>query len=158
MTTEISNADRIISNHVWFSTLPGFLPIPLLDVLAITGIQLDMIKQLCREYDVEYSAQRGKSITTALLSTVIGRVPAYTLRSALRRAPIIGWALGGVTMASFAGASTYATGAVFKEHFDKGGTLHTLDPENFRKFYRQQLKKGKEFVDELFDSKKAEDS
>ena len=144
------DVDQIIQNHVWFSILPGFLPIPILDIAAITGIQLDMIKQLCTEYKVDYNAQKGKSITTALLSTVLGRMPAYAVRSALKTIPVIGWALGGVTMATFAGASTFATGTVFKEHFDQGGTLHDLNPESFRKFYEKQLEDGKKLVDDLF--------
>jgi uncharacterized protein (DUF697 family) len=158
MTTQVKNADQIIKDHVWFSMVPGFLPIPVLDIAAITGIQLDMVKQLCRHYEIDYNAQRGKSITMALFSTIAGRMPAYALRTAFKTIPLVGWAIGGATMATFAGASTYATGAVFKEHFEEGGTLNNLDPESFRKFYRQQMEKGKELIDELFDSKKPEDS
>jgi uncharacterized protein (DUF697 family) len=42
-------ADEIIKNHVWFSTIPGWLPIPLIDLAAVTAVQIDMIKQLCEE-------------------------------------------------------------------------------------------------------------
>lgn len=154
MNKQVRNADQIILDHVWFSTVPGFVPVPLLDIAAITSIQLDMIKQLCRYYEVDYDAQKGKSIAMALASTVLGRMQAYALRSALKVVPVVGWALGGVTMATLAGASTYATGAVFKEHFEEGGTLNTLDPESFRKFYQQQMEKGKKLIDEWTSSGK----
>lgn len=146
---EIKSAEQIIRNHAWFSALPGFWPIPLIDIVTITAVQLDMVKQLCTFYGREYSEERGKSITTALISTTMGRIPGYMARSILKSIPGIGWVLGGISMSAFAGASTWATGMVFKEHFDQGGTLHDMNPENFKKFYKEQLEKGKAVLDNM---------
>jgi uncharacterized protein (DUF697 family) len=151
-------ADEIIKNHVWFSTIPGWLPIPLLDLAAVTAVQIDMIKQLCELYDKKYDSQRGKAVVLALFNTIGGRLPAYAIRSSLKSIPLIGWALGGASLALFAGASTYATGLVFKEHFDKGGTLKEMNPETFKEFYMKQFMKGKEVVEEVVeDMKKKEE-
>jgi len=136
-------ADEIISNHVWFSTVPGFLPIPIVDMIGITAVQLDMIKQLCRLYEKEYNEQRGKAIVTSITTSLMGRVSGYALRSALKRIPVVGWIAGGVSLSLFAASSTYSVGQVFKEHFDEGGTLKDLNPESFRKFYQQQFEEWK---------------
>lgn len=144
----VTPAEQIIKNHAWFSALPGFWPVPLVDIVTITAVQLDMVKKLCKLYGCEYSEERGKSITTALISTTLGRIPGYAARSLFKSVPGIGWVLGGISMAAFAGASTWATGMVFKEHFDQGGTLHDLNPENFKKFYKEQLDKAKALLDE----------
>jgi uncharacterized protein (DUF697 family) len=144
-------ADEIIKNHVWFSTIPGWLPIPLIDLAAVTAVQIDMIKQLCELYEKNYDSQRGKAVVLALFNTIGGRLPAYAIRSSLKSIPLVGWALGGASLAVFAGASTYATGLVFKEHFDKGGTLKEMNPETFKEFYKKQFMKGKEVVEEVLD-------
>ena len=147
---QVKNADQIIQNHSWFAALPGFFPVPVLDLAAITAIQLDMVKQLCRFYEIEYNEQRGKSITTALFSTLLGRMPAYMVRSAIKTIPVFGWVLGGITLSWFARASTYATGMVFKSHFEQGGTLNDLNPSNFKKFYKEQYDKGKAYLKDKF--------
>lgn len=150
---EIKSAEQIIKNHAWLSTAPGFLPIPFLDMIAISAIQVDMVKQLCHFYDRDYSEERGKTITLSLMSAFMGRVPGYLFRSLFKSVPGIGWALGGLSLSAFAMASTYATGAVFKEHFDQGGTLHDLNPENFKKFYNEQFEKAKEWVNKSLEVK-----
>ncbi len=149
-----TTADQIIKNHVWFSTIPGWLPIPLVDLAAVTAVQIDMIKQLCELYDKDYNSQKGKSVVLALFSTIGGRLPAYAIRSSLKSIPMIGWALGGASLAAFAGASTYATGVVFKEHFDQGGTLKDINPESFKEFYKKQFMKGKDIVEDVLEKDK----
>lgn len=144
----VTSAEQIIKNHAWFSALPGFWPVPLVDIVTITAVQLDMVKKLCKLYGCEYSEERGKSITTALISTTLGRIPGYAAKSLFKAIPGVGWVLGGISMAAFAGASTWATGMVFKEHFDQGGTLHDLNPENFKKFYKEQQDKAKTLLDD----------
>lgn len=155
MNTATSNqqADDIIRNHAWFSTVPGFTPVPLLDLLGITAVQLDMIRQLCRVYDKEYDEQKGKAIVLSLGGAMLSRIPGYAFRSAFKAVPLVGWALGGVSLSAFAAAGTYAVGAVFKEHFDQGGTLYNLNPENFRKFYREKVEEGKRLIEDWMKDK-----
>lgn len=150
---EIKSAEQIIKNHAWLSTAPGFLPIPFLDMIAISAIQVDMVKQLCTFYGKEYNEEKGKTITLALMSTFVGRIPGYLFRSLFKSVPGIGWALGGLSLSAFAMASTYATGQVFKEHFDQNGTLHDLNPENFQKFYKEQFEKAKVWVNKSLEVK-----
>lgn len=159
MSTATTNqqADDIIRNHAWFSTVPGFAPVPLLDLLGITAVQLDMIKQLCRIYEKEYDEQRGKAVVLSLGGAMLSRIPGYAFRSAFKAVPLVGWALGGVSLAAFAAAGTYAVGEVFKEHFDQGGALHDLNPESFRKFYREKWEEGKRMVEKLIERDKEEE-
>lgn len=140
------SADDIIYNHLWFSAVPGFIPVPLLDIVAISAVQLDLVKQLCHFYKEDYDEQRGKAIVMALTGSAMSRITGYSARAVLKTVPIVGWVLGGAAMSLFAASSTYAIGQVFKEHLDTGGTLHNLNPDAFRQFYMQQLDKGKDMV------------
>jgi uncharacterized protein (DUF697 family) len=146
-------ADDIIHNHLWFSAVPGFLPVPILDIVAISAVQLDLVKQLCIYYKQDYDIQRGKAIVMSLTGTALARISGYSARSILKTIPVVGWVLGGAAMSLFAISSTYAIGQVFKEHLDAGGTLHNLNPEAFRQFYMQQLEKGKEMMSKWLNKK-----
>ena len=39
--------------------IAGAIPVPLVDIAAVTAIQLDLIKELADHYDVDYSRERG---------------------------------------------------------------------------------------------------
>jgi uncharacterized protein (DUF697 family) len=49
-----ANSSSIIKSHVVGSMGGGAIPIPFIDVVAVTAIQLDMIKQLARFYSAYY--------------------------------------------------------------------------------------------------------
>ena len=142
-TIHQQTADTIIHNHVWFSAVPGFVPIPVLDVIGITAVQLDMVKQLCQHFECPYSEQKGKAIVMSFTGSILSRIPAYSMRSIVKTIPVVGWVLGGASLSAFAASSTYAVGQVFKEHLDKGGTLYDLNRENFKAFYKKQFDKGR---------------
>ena len=145
-----------IKEHVLFSMGVGAIPLPLLDIVAITAVQMDMIRQLCRTYGVDYHETRGKAAITALSGTTLGRLAGYGIGSALKVIPGIGSLLGGVTLAITAGASTYAIGQVFARHFERGGSLFDLDPEKFKAFYQEQVARGKEIVKQWKEEKEAQ--
>lgn len=148
------HADTVIRNHVIWSMGAGLIPVLVADVFAIGAVQLDMIRQLCRVYEVNFSETQGKAIVTALTSSTVARI---TAGSVAKMIPVIGTYLGGVTVSVFAGASTYALGEVFKKHFELGGTILDFDPERLKKLYKEKFEKGKKVVEDLARQQKAEE-
>ena len=150
MSTENSektkHADTIIRNHVIWSMGAGLIPVLIADIFAVSALQLDMIRQLCRVYDVNFSETQGKAIVTSLTSSTLARVSAGSL---IKLIPGVGSLLGGVTVSIFAGASTYALGEVFKKHFESGGTILDFDPARLKKLYKEKFEKGKKVAEEL---------
>lgn len=140
------HAETIIRNHVIWSLGAGFIPVVAADVLAVSALQLDMIRQLCRVYDVNFSETQGKAIVTSLTSSTLARLGAGSIAKLV---PVIGSVLGGVTNSVFAGASTYALGEVFKKHFESGGTILDFDPERLKKLYKEKFEKGKKVATQL---------
>lgn len=140
------HADTIIRNHVIWSMGAGFIPILVADIFAVSALQLDMIRQMCRVYDVNFSETQGKAIVTSLTGSTLARVGAGSL---VKLVPGIGSLLGGVTVSIFAGASTFALGQVFKKHFESGGTILDFDPARLKKLYKEQFEKGKKVAEEL---------
>ena len=147
------HADTVIRNHVIWSMGASFIvPIPIADVFAVSALQLDMIRQLCRVYDKDFSESSGKAIITSLTSSIMARAGA---RSLIKLIPGIGTVIGGIAVSVFNGASTYALGQVFKRHFDSGGTILDFDPERLKKMYTEQFEKGKKVAENLRKDKKA---
>lgn len=140
------HADTVVRNHIIYSMGASFVPVLIVDIFAVSAVQLDMIKQLCKVYDIDYNDTQGKAIVTALTSSTIARLGA---RSLLKLIPGIGSVIGGLTVSIFAGASTYALGEVFKKHFENGGTILDFDVERLKKAYREKFEKGKEVVKEM---------
>ncbi len=139
------HADTIIRNHVIWSMGAGMIPILIADIFAVSALQLDMIRQLCRVYEVDFQETQGKAIVTSLTSSALARVGAG---SVIKLLPGLGSFLGGATVSAFAGASTYALGEVFKKHFASGGTILDFDPDRLRKYYKEKFEKGKKVAKE----------
>lgn len=138
------SAELIIRNHMVWSMGAGFIPIPFMDFAAVTYIQLDMIKQLAKLYDIDYKETKGKAVISSL--TTAGLAKAGASR-AIKFVPIIGSYLGGIATAVFSGSSTYAVGQVFKKHFDNGGTFLDIDLNALKKMYDDKFEKGKEIAE-----------
>jgi len=136
----LEQADNIIRNHVIWSMGAGFIPVMVADIFAVSALQLDMIRQMCRVYNVDFQETQGKALVTSLTSTTIARLGAGSL---VKLVPGLGSMLGGATVSAFAGASTYALGEVFKKHLESGGTILDFDPDRLRKYYKEKFEKGK---------------
>lgn len=148
------HAETIIRNHVVWSMSAGFIPVVVADIFAVSAVQLDMIRQMCKVYDVDFSETQGKALVTSLTGTTLARLGAGSL---VKMLPGVGSALGGVTVSVFAGASTYALGEVFKKHFDSGGTILDFDPARLKKYYKEKFEKGKKVAREMQQSKKKQE-
>lgn len=146
-------ADNIIINHVFFSLGAGLVPVPFLDMAAVTVVQLDMLKQLSRLYDVPFGEESGKSLISAIAGGAAARVGA----SMVKAIPVVGTFLGGVSMSVLSGASTYATGQVFKRHFSSGGDLTNVDIKKAKKIFEEAFEKGKDVAAKMEKQKKAKE-
>lgn len=141
-----NHAETIIRNHIIFSMGAGAIPVPVADVLAVSASQLDMIRQLCKVYDVDFHETQGKAIVSALTVSTLARLGAGSFAKLI---PLVGQVAGSIANAILSGASTYALGQVFKAHFETGGTILDFDTDRLKKMYREQFEKGKKVAEEL---------
>lgn len=143
-----AQAQDIVKRHALIASGLGLIPIPLVDLAAITATQLKLVKDLSEHYEIEFSSQRGKSLIGALIGASVPGLAAGTTRSLLKMIPGVGGLIGMVTVPILAGASTYAVGRVFIQHFEAGGTLLDFDPAKMKAFFAEQFEKGKTVVSE----------
>lgn len=144
-TEREKHADTIIRNHIIWSMGAGLIPVPIVDFFAVSGIQLDMIRQLCKLYDQDFKESEGKAIITSLTGSGLARMGAKAM---IKFIPGIGSVIGGVTMAVLSGASSFALGEVFKKHFETGGTFLDFDVNRLKKMYNEKFEKGKKVAEQ----------
>jgi uncharacterized protein (DUF697 family) len=147
--TASEKSDSIIQNHMIWSMGAGLIPVPIADFFAVSAIQLDMIRQLAKVYDIDFSEQAGKASITALTSSGLARLGAR----AVKFIPGVGTILGGITMSVLSGASSFALGQVFRKHFESGGTFLDFEPSRVKKFYDEQFEKGKVIAKDMDEEK-----
>ena len=139
-------ADAIIRNSVIFASGAGLIPIPIADFMAVTAVQLEMIRRLSKLYVVDFRETEGKAAILALTSSGLARLSGRMLAKMI---PLIGTIVGGVAVSALSGASTYAVGEVFKRHFNKGGTFLDFDWASFKNFYNEKFEKGKAYTEKI---------
>ncbi|MDX2302455.1 MAG: SHOCT domain-containing protein [Microscillaceae bacterium] len=145
MGRQSSMADDSIDSHVLWAMGAGAIPLPILDVAAVTAIQLNMFKELCMIYQVDYNESFAKNLISSIAGATLARIGA----SFIKAIPGIGTLLGSVPMVVLSGASTYAIGQVFKQHLEIGGMMSSFSFENAQKIYNDAFERGKSYVDDL---------
>ena len=138
-------ANEIIKNHVGFSMGAALVPFPGADLLAVSAVQLNMLRQLAKLYNVGFFDTLGQNVISAIAGTGVARLGA----SLVKAIPGIGTFIGEISMPALSGASTYALGQVVAHHFQKGGTLEDLDFKTARKEYTDEMDTGKKVADDL---------
>ncbi len=131
--------ENIVRNHTLYAMGAGLIPIPFLDIAAVTAIQVDMIHQIAEAYGQNFSTTRAKAWVGALSGSFLARLGA----DAIKLIPGVGPIVGGVSMAVLSGASTYAIGQVVGRHYASGGTTDSFNAQSFKQAYKEEFEKGK---------------
>jgi uncharacterized protein (DUF697 family) len=138
-TATETEALRIVNSYMGWSAGAGFVPIPLVDLAAISGVQLKMVHSLTKFYGVPFSREAAKSVIAALIGgggTLVLATPASSL---LKFIPVVGSVAGVLTQPALAAASTYALGKVFIQHFETGGNLLNFNASELRRHYSEEF-------------------
>jgi len=141
---EKEDVDRLIRNHMYSAFGIGLIPVPLLDMAALTGVQLNLVRKLAKLYEIPFSKDKVKSILSSLVGGAAPAVAGLPAASYLKLIPVVGYSLGAVSMSTMAAAATYAVGKVFNQHFASGGTFLSFDTEKVKDYYSKMFNKGKE--------------
>ena len=150
-------AQVIIRRNVLWAVGLGILPLPLVDILGVTGIQIAMLKELSNLYGVAFSHDAAKKVIGSLLSAVGGvSVGAMVATSLLKLVPPIGASLAILAGPTAIGAFTYATGKVFMMHFETGGSFFNLDADALRAHFVEELAKAKTAVASIQEEERAD--
>lgn len=135
-------ASKAVKTYMAWSTGASLIPVPLVDLATVTGLQIKMVSRLAAIYDISFSHNIAKSVIGALISSILPVSVARGTSSLIKAIPGVGTILGALTAPAFTTASTYALGRVFIQHFEAGGTLLNFDPDAMRDHFKNEFDKG----------------
>lgn len=136
-------ADRLIRNHVYGAMGVGLIPVPIVDFVALTGVQLNMLRRLAKLYEVPFSQDKVKNLLSCLVGSAIPVGLSIPVASLLKAIPIIGQTAGVLGTSITGAAMTYAVGKVFLQHFASGGTFLNFNPDEVKEYYARMFQEGK---------------
>jgi uncharacterized protein (DUF697 family) len=131
-------ASKLVDRFAIWSGVAGLVPLPVIDVLAVGGLQLQMLRRLSQIYNVEFSENRGMALIAALAGCMIPATSGMGAASALKAIPVINILAAGFVMPVLSAGATYAIGKAFVQHFESGGTLLDFNPPDYREFVKAQ--------------------
>ncbi|MGA8497793.1 MAG: YcjF family protein [Xanthobacteraceae bacterium] len=134
-------AAKLVDRFALWSGVAGLIPLPVVDVVAVGGIQLQMLRRVSQLYDVQFSENRGKALIASLAGTMIPVTSGMGAASALKSVPLLGMLASAFVMPVLSAGATYAIGKAFIQHFESGGTLLDFNPPDYKEFIKAQKEK-----------------
>ena len=125
-------ASKLVGRFSVWAGAAGLIPLPLVDVVTVAGVQLQMLRRLSEIYDVPFTENRGKSVIASLAGSMIPASSSLGAASALKMIPIIGMGVSAFMMPTLSAGATYLIGKVFIQHFRSGGTLLDFHAPDYR--------------------------
>jgi uncharacterized protein (DUF697 family) len=142
-------AQKIVKRWCRWSIAASMIPTAFVDVAAISGVQVKMIYELCKLYEVDFEHKAA----LAIASGVAGGAAVKTLAGVLAK-QLIRWTpgVGTIFILAIEPALSYVTtnamGLAFISHFEEDGRLHDFKPEKISQYMAKQLEKRKSIFKE----------
>jgi uncharacterized protein (DUF697 family) len=144
MSERFEKATALIRRYSYWSAGFGLIPVPVIDLAAITATQIKMVRDLAGIYERQFSEEMVRASIGALVGAALPVAVGSGTVSAIKTVPIIGQVAGTLLLPALAAASTIAVGRVFTQHFEAGGTLLNFDPEKMKAHFEAEFKKAKD--------------
>ena len=113
-----SFAKKIVERHRTYAAVGGLLPIPVVNIAAVTTVNVRMVQQLSELYQVPFQRDRARAMIVSLIGgavpTGFGVATSSTLMFIMPGGVLVGLGVSAIT----AGAVTRAIGQVFAESFE----------------------------------------
>lgn len=143
-------AAEIVHRNVLWTLGACFVPIPAVDLIAITAVQVKMMAELSALYGAPFREGLARKLVVSLMTSVGGLAVGTVIAVSLGKlVPGVGQILGFASLQLFSGAFTHATGRVYIMHLETGGTLLDLDPRAVRDHFRREFAAGKQVASHL---------
>jgi uncharacterized protein (DUF697 family) len=131
-------AMKLVERFALWSGAAALVPVPIVDLAAVGGVQIQMLRRISQIYGVPFTENRGKSIIAGLAGSMIPASSAMGTASLIKSVPLVGMVISAIAMPALSAGATYAIGMAFIQHFASGGTLLDFKPGSYREFIKAQ--------------------
>ncbi len=136
-------ARESLPHIIGYSTLAasaGAVPIPVLDLVLLSGIQSRMIYHLAKLYGQPMDGKRFLEIGSGMgLGALTRQATRMTVVELLKLIPFVGSVMGAMAGAALAWASTYALGKAFCYYYRRVHQGHVPQTDDLKRYYKEQL-------------------
>lgn len=139
-------AQNIVKTHIVAGMALGFIPLPVMDMVASSAVQANLLRNLCTHYTVDFDEHVSRCVLSSMLRGALPVLMVLGLSSVVKIIPGLGTLGGGISMTLLVGATVYASGQVFIRHFEAGGSLQNFNSLHWQAFFQQQFEEGKAFI------------
>lgn len=140
LDARLARAEAVVRRNVLWALGAGAVPVPGVDLLAIIGVQVKLLRELGAVYGLPPRDDRARKLVAALLAGLGGvGVGALLGSSLIKLLPGLGTAIAIAAVPAVAGACTHATGRVFVLHLESGGTFLDFNPRRYREHFRAEF-------------------
>jgi uncharacterized protein (DUF697 family) len=140
MSDKEHEAHKVIKKYIWWSAGVSMLPWVCVDMYAVGGVQLKMLADIAKIYDVPFRKNIGKAAIGSLGGFAVPHAIAFGKALSLFKAvPIVGTMVGSPAAAALSCAYTWALGNIFVQHFESGGTFLNFDAEKVSEHFKSLL-------------------
>ena len=137
-----ARATQVVKRLSLWSGAAGLIPLPLIDLAAVGGVQVEMLRRISKIYGVPFSKNSGKAVIAGVVGSMIPASSGVGAASLIKGMPVLGTAVAMVTMPTLSVGATYAIGIAFIQHFETGGTLLDFNPPDYREFLKPQSRRS----------------
>ena len=137
-----ARALKVVQRYALWSGAAGLIPVPVVDLAAVGGVQVQMLRKLSNIYGVPFSQNRGKALVAGILGSMIPASSGMGAASLIKGVPLAGTAISAVAMPTLSVGATYAIGRAFIQHFATGGTLLDFNPPDYNEFLKPAATAG----------------
>lgn len=139
-------AEKEINKSALLAAGCGAIPTPYIDVAGTIVVQMNMTKNLCELYSVEWN----EHVVKGLIGSILGNIGKRTVASMAKSVPLIGTAIGGFANATLSYASTIALGKAFVKYMELNKTVKSvkdIDLGIFTDMYKSFSSQASSFSD-----------
>ncbi|MGY6274213.1 hypothetical protein [Methylomonas sp. MgM2] len=137
-----AKARKLINKYALIAGSTGLLPFATItDQVAVAGLLLKLLRDLCATYGVSFNDQQGKILIAAILGGAhAGWVSHYLIRFLRDYTPVLPASGALILRPAVSGLLVYYIGKLFLVHLESGAWHATANRRAIGKRYYQSLK------------------
>src|SRR5262245_39577444 len=98
MADDVARSEAIIKKYMYWSMGAGLIPLPVVNMAAVLGLQLRMVALLAKEFKQDFSRDKGKAFIASLVGSTVPAAGGPAMASLIKRVPIVGQTVGVLAM------------------------------------------------------------
>lgn len=127
-------AAHIVSRHANWAGATGLIPFPVVDMVSLSSVQIEMVAQLARVYNIPFSRHAASLLVGAVISGYLSpTIGSWISRVLSKILPGIGPILGKAGSVALAYSATLALGRAFTWQFEQGHDMESADVQTMRR-------------------------